>query len=223
VTYDSESNGAKSARPASTAVSLVKREPYTGSKVQNPPTGGAPSGDKENGSNRSGQAALPVEANNPSVSTPPQPPSRTPARVNEEGGETANHGAKETPQVERNHPPVSTPPVSTAANSLPAGTPPPPQRRQRTRQPPTYLKDFVCDRINNGWQESLTRDRTRKLAAKSGSYEHHVNIKFGEGGVGGKTTTPVVHSSALAEQTRCHRIVKGILTKNIINFSQNVV
>jgi len=177
--------------------------PYTGSKVQNPSTGGAPSGDKENGSNRSGQEALPVETNNPSASTPPPPPLRIPTRVNEEGGKTANHEAKETPRVELNNSLVSTPPVSTAANSPPAGTPPSPQRGQRTRQPPAYLKDFVCDRLVNGGQESLTGDRTGKLTAKSGSYEHHVNIKFGEGGVGGKTTTPGVHSSTFTQQTRC--------------------
>jgi len=171
--------------------------------VQKPPTGGAPSGDKKNGSNRSGQEALPVETNNLPANTPLPPLSRTPARVNEEGGETANHGAKETPQVELNNPPVSTSPVSTAANSPPAGTPPPSQRGRRTGQPPAYLKDFVCDRIVNGGQESLTGDRTGKLTAKSGSYEHHVNIKFGEGGVGGKTTTLGVHCSALAQRTRC--------------------
>jgi len=171
--------------------------------VQKPPTGGAPSGDKENGITRSGQEALPVEINNPPVNTPPPPPSKIPARVHEEGGETASHGAQETPRVEYNNPPVSTPSVPIAANSPPAGTPPPPQRGQRTRQPPAYLKDFVCDRITSGRQESLTGDRTRKLTVKSGSYEHHVNIKFGEGGVGGKTTTPGVHSSSLAQQTRC--------------------
>jgi len=130
--------------------------PYTGSKVQKPPAGGAPSGDKKNGTTRSGQEALPVEINNPPVNTPPPSPSRTPAWANEKGGETANHGARETPRVEHNNPPVSTPSVPIAANSSPAGTPPPPQRGQRTRQPPAYLKDFVCDRITSGGQESLT-------------------------------------------------------------------
>jgi len=105
--------------------------------------------------------------------------------------------------VEHNNPPVSTPPAPTAANSPPAGTPPPPQRGQRTRQPPAYLKDFVCDRITSGGQESLTGHRMGDLTAKSGSYEHHINIKFSEGAVGGRTTTPGVHSSALAQQTRC--------------------
>jgi len=170
---------------------------------QNPPAGGPPSGEKDNGSNRSGQEALPVEATNPSVSTPPPPPSKAPPRANEEGGEAANHGTRGTPRVEHNSPPVDAPPIPTAADSPPAGTPPPPQRGQRTRQPPGYLKDFVCDRITNGGQGSLTGHRTGKLTAKSGSYEHHVNIKFGEGGVGGKTTTPGAHSSALAQRTRC--------------------
>jgi len=35
---------------------------------------------------------------------------------------------------------VSTPPVPTAANSPPAGTPPPLQWGQRTRQPPSLFK-----------------------------------------------------------------------------------
>jgi len=107
----------------------------TGSEVQNPPAGRAPSGDKKNGSNRSGQEALPVEPNNPSVSTPPRPPSKAPLRANEEGGETANPRTRVTPRVENNNPPANAPPVPTAANSPPAGTSPPPQRGQRTRQP----------------------------------------------------------------------------------------
>jgi len=196
--------------------------PYTGSKVQKPPTGGAPSGEKENGSNRSGQEALPVETVNPPVSTPPPPPSRTPARVNGEGGETANHGTEETPRVEYNNPPVDTPPVPTAANPPPAGTPPPPPRGQRTRQPPAYLKDLVCDRIVNGGQKGLTGARTEKWAARSGSYEHHENIKFGEGGVGGKTTTPGVHSSALAQQTCCPAFSYADVVKGRRNSSTHI-
>jgi len=98
---------------------------------------------------------------------------------------------------------VSTPSFPIATTSSPAGTPPPPQRGQRTRQPPAYLKDFVCDRVTSGGQKSLTGGRTEKLTVKSGSYEHHVNIKFGEGRVGGRTTTPGAHSPTLAQQTRC--------------------
>jgi len=114
-----------------------------------------------------------------------------------------NPETRGTPRVEHNNPPASAPSVPTTANSPPTGTPHPPQRGQCTRQPPAYLKDFVCDRITNGRQKSLTGRRTEKLPAKSGSYEPHVNIKFGEGGVGGKTTTPGVHSFALAQRTRC--------------------
>jgi len=173
------------------------------SEVQKNPAGRAPLRNRRNGVDNGGQEALPEETNNPPVTTPPPSPSRAPPGTKEEREETANHGAGETPRVEHNNSPVSTPSVPIAANSSPAGTPPPPQRGQRARQPPAYLKDFVCDRITSGGQESLTGDRTGKLTAKSGSYEHHVNIKFGEGGVGGKTTTPGVHSSALAQQTRC--------------------
>jgi len=177
--------------------------PLTGSEVQNTLAGGAPSGEKGNGSNHSGQEALPMETNHPSVNTPPLTPSKAPHWASEEGGETVNPETRGTPRVEHNNPPASAPPVPTTANSPPTGTPPPPQRGQRTRQPPAYLKDFVCDRITNGRQKSLTGHRTEKLPAKIGRYEPHVNIKFGEGGVGGKTTTPGAHSSALTRRTRC--------------------
>jgi len=110
--------------------------PLEGSEVQNPPARGASSGQKENGSNHSGQEALPVEANNPPVSTPPLTPSKAPLRASEEGGETVNPEIRGTPRVEHNSPPVNAPPVPTTANSPPTGTPPPPQRGQRTRQPP---------------------------------------------------------------------------------------
>jgi len=144
-----------------------------------------------------------METNNPSVRTPPLTPSKAPHPASEEGGEIANPETRGTPRVEHNSPPVGAPPVSTTANSPPTGTPPPPQRGQRTRRPPAYLKDFICDRIMSGRQQSLAGRRTEKLPAESGSYEHHVNIEFGEGGVGGKTTTPGVHSSTLAPRTRC--------------------
>jgi len=144
-----------------------------------------------------------METNNLSVSTPPLTPSKAPHRASEEGGETVNPETRGTPRVEHNSPPVSAPPVPTTANFPPTGTPPPPQRGQRTRQPPACLRDFVCDRITNGGQKSLAGRRTEKLPAKSGNYEHHVNIKFSEGGVGGKTTTPGVHSSTLEQRTRC--------------------
>ena len=177
--------------------------PLTDSEVQNPPAGGAPSGEKGNGSNPSGQEALPMETHHPSVSTPPPTPSKAPHRASEAGGETVNPETRGTPHMEHNNPPTSAPPVSTTANSPPTGTQTPPQRGQRNRHPPAYLKDFVCDRITNGGHNSLTGLRSEKLSAGRGSYEHHVNIKFDEGGVGGKTTTPGVHSSTLAPRTRC--------------------
>jgi len=171
--------------------------------VQKHPAGGAPSGGKRNGVTHSGQDALPVETNSPPVTTPSPSPSRAPPRAEEEGEGAATHGAREMLQVEHNNAPVSTPPSPIATTSSPAGASPPPQRGQRTRQPPAYLKDFVCDRVTSGGQESLTGGRIEKLTMKSGSYEHHVNINFGEGGVGGRITTPGAHSSALAQQTRC--------------------
>jgi len=171
--------------------------------VPKTPAGGAPSGGKRNRITHSGQEALPVEINNSLVTTPPHSPSKAPPRADEEGEGAATHGERETPQVEYNNPPVSTSPSPIASTSSPAGASPPPQRGQRTRQPPAYLKDFVCDRVTSGRQESLTGCRMEKLAAKSGSYEHHVNINFGEGGVGGGITTPGTHSSGLVQQTRC--------------------
>jgi len=171
--------------------------------VQKPSTGEAPSGGKRNETTHSGQEALPVETNNPPVTTPPPSPSRAPSGANEGGEGAATQGERETPQVEHNNPPVSTPPSPVATTSSPAGASPPPQRGQRTRQPPAYFKDFVCDRVIGGGQESLTGCRTEKLAARRGSYENHVNINFGERGVVGRITTPGVHSSALAQQTRC--------------------
>jgi len=131
-----------------------------------------------------------VETNNPPVTTPPPSPSRTPSGGNEEGEGATTNGERETPQVEHNSLPVSTQLSPVATTSSPAGASPPPQRRQRTRQPPAYLKDFVRDRVTSGRQESLTGCRTEKLAARRGSYEHHSNINFGEGGVVGRITTP---------------------------------
>jgi len=57
--------------------------------------------------------------------------------------------------------------------------------------------------VASGGQKSLTGCRTKKLAAKRGSYEHHENINFGDGRVVGRTTTPGAHSSGLAQKTRC--------------------
>jgi len=164
--------------------------------------GGTLSGDKKNRTTHSKQEALPAESNNLPVTTPPPSPSRTPSRGNEEGEETTANGGRETPQVEPNSPPVSTPPPPVATPFSLTGSSHPLQRGQHTRRPPAYLKDFVCDRVASGGHESLTGCRTEKLAAKRGSYEHHENINFGEGGVVGGITTPGAHSSGLAQKTR---------------------
>jgi len=142
------------------------------------------------------------------------------------GGEK-HHRGRETPQVEPNSPPVSAPPSPVSTTSSLAGASPPLQRGQRTRRPPAYLKDFVCDRVASGRQKSLTGCRTEKLAAKRGSYEHHGNINFGEGGVVGRITIPGAHSSGLAQQTRCPAFsyadaVKGKRTKSTHIQASNV-
>jgi len=201
--------------------------PNTGSEVRKPPARGAPSGDKESGTTHSGQEALPVETSNPPVTTPPPSPSRTPSGGNEEEEEARTNGGRETPQVEPNSPPVRTPPSPVTITSSSAGASPPLQWGQRTRRPPAYLKDFVCDRVASGGQESLTGCRTEKLAAKRGSYEHHGKINFGEGGVVGRITTPGARSSGLTQQTRCPAFlyadaVRGRRTKSTHIQASNV-
>jgi len=122
---------------------------------------------------------------------------------------------------------VRAPPSPVTTTSSPAGASPPLQRGQRTRRPSAYLKDFVCYRVASGGQKSLTGCRTEKLAAKRGSYEHHGNINFGEGGVVGRITTLGAHSSGLAQQTRCPAFsyadaVKGGCTKSTHIQASNV-
>jgi len=154
--------------------------------VQNPLAGGAPSEDKEaeeDMTTNGGQEAPLVEPNSPPVSTPPQSPPWAPYGDNEEGEDTTANRKQEAPLGEPNSPLVSTPPLSVATPSSPAGTSPPLERGQRTRRPPAYLKDFVCDHITSGGYKSLAGCCTKKLAAKRGSCEHHENINFCEGEV----------------------------------------
>jgi len=87
---------------------------------------------------------------------------------------------------------LSPPPASTASSS------PPLRRGQRIRQPPAYLKDFICDRLQNGSCESLAGLRTERLTAKRGSYDHHGNIKICD-----RKFTVRAHGSDTAPQTRC--------------------
>jgi len=143
-------------------------EPETDPEVQNPPVGGAPSGDL--------------------------------------GEETTVTSRPEMPPVECNSPPVSAPPPL-------ASTPLSLERGQRTRQPPAYLKDFICDCVTSGSYESLAGCRTERLAAKRGSCEHHENINFCEGGVVGGINTLVANSSSHAQQTRCPVFSYADITK----------
>jgi len=99
-----------------------------------------------------------------------------------------------TPPVERNSPLVSTPPPPVTTPPPPARTPPSLERGQHTRQPPAYLKDFVCDCVTSGKYESPTRCRTGKLATKCSSCEHHENINFCPGGITNEIHPPETKS-----------------------------
>jgi len=107
--------------------------------------------------------------------TEPVPKVQTPTEggaLSGEQNEVITTGELEAPPV------VSTCPSASASPSL--------ERGQRTRQPPSYLKDFVCDCIQSGAYESLGRNRTGKLSSKCESCEAHGNINFCEGGVVGR-------------------------------------
>jgi len=153
-------------------------------EVQNPPMGGAPSGEnrREEETTADGRQEIPpVECNNPPVSTPPPSPVTT------------------SPSTAISSPPTNLPqsPASTAS------TPPTLERGQHTRRPLVYLQDFVCDRVTSGRYESLAGCRTKRLAAKRGSFKPHGKTKFCEGGVVGGIAYPAAHSSGLEQQTRC--------------------
>jgi len=104
--------------------------------------------------------------------------------------EATADGRQEIPPVECNNPPVSTPPPSlvtthlpTTISSPPANLPPSPastvstppllERGKRSRRPPAYLQDYVCDRVTSSRYESLAGCRTERLAAKCWSYKPH--------------------------------------------------
>jgi len=175
---------APSAKPSnSKATTTTSGTEYTSGSAK-PPTGEAPSGEnrREEETTVDGRQEIPpVECNNPPVSTPPPSPA-TPS----------------SPTT------TSSPPTNLSQSAAPtASTPLPLERGQRTRRPPAYLQDFICDRVTSGRYESLAGCRTEKLAAKCGSYEHHGKTKFCEGRVVGGITTLGAHSSGLAQRTRC--------------------
>jgi len=81
-----------------------------------------------------------------------------------------------TPPVELNNPPVSILPLL--------------EQGRRTRQPPAYLKDFVCNCVESGNYESPAGYRMERLATKCGSCEHHRKINFCPGGITNKIHPP---------------------------------
>jgi len=111
----------------------------------------------------------------------------------------------ETPPVENNSPQAGGTPAPTTISPPTATTPPPSAntspplgRGQRIRQPPAYLKDFVCDRLQNGSCECLAGLRTERLTTKRGSYDHHGEIKIVD-----RKITAGAHGSGATPQTRC--------------------
>jgi len=90
-----------------------------------------------------------------------------------------------------------------APTSPPVSALPPLERGQRTRQPPAYLKDFVCDCVQSGTYESLEGNRTGKISSNCGSCQHHGNINFYIGGTITKIHPPGVQSPSHAPQPRC--------------------
>jgi len=81
--------------------------------------------------------------------------------------------------------------------------PPPQEQRQRTRQPPAYLKDFVCDCVQNGTYESLAGNCMGTPSGNCGSCEPYGNINFYIGGTRNKIHPPGVRSHSHAPQIHC--------------------
>jgi len=153
---------------------------------------------------------LPEPDSAPEVQTPPPGGGASSRDIRED---TAVNSRPETPPVEHNSPPVSAPPPSVTTPSPPVGTPLSLERGQRTRQPPAYLKDFICDCITSGSYEGQAGCRTERLAAKRGSVEHQKYINFCEGGVVGGINAPGANSSSHAQQTRCPVFSSADITK----------
>jgi len=129
-----------------------------------------------------------------------------PSRENGEGTVT---GGPKAPPVELDSPLVSS-------------QPPLLERGQRTRQPPTYLKDFVCDCVQSGTYKSLERNCTGKPSDNCKSCEPHVNINLTynynynynlSGGVVGGIITPRAMSSSHVQPTRCQAFSYADITK----------
>jgi len=122
--------------------------------------------------------------------TPPPPEGGAPS------GEIREEQDEETPVTNR---PV-TPPVE--LDSPPVSTPPSLERGQHTKQPPAYLKDFICDCVESGNYESPAGTVWR-LATKRGSCEHHGKTNFCPGGTTNKIHPQEAQCPSHASQTPC--------------------
>jgi len=133
---------------------------------------------------------LPETKSDPEVQNPPPGGGAPSGEVREEQSEeTPVTSRPATLPVELDSPPVSTPPLL--------------ERGQRTRQPPAYLKDFVCDCVESGRYESSAGHRTERLTTEYGSCEHHKKINFCPGRITNKINLPEAQCPSPASQTRC--------------------
>jgi len=132
---------------------------------------------------------LPLTEVRPPSPTPDLAPSFLDGEIREEQDEeTPVTNRPVTPPVELDSPPVSTPP------SL--------ERGQHTKQPPAYLKDFICDCVESGNYESPAGTVWR-LATKRGSCEHHGKTNFCPGGTTNKIHPQEAQCPSHASQTPC--------------------
>jgi len=142
---------------------------------------------------------LPEPETDPEVQNPPR--GGAPSRDIMEKTQVTNRPV--TPPVEHNSPPVRTPPPPVSTLSPPVSTPPALERGQRTRQPPAYLKDFVCDCVESGKYESPAGCRTERLATKRGSCGHHGNINFCAGRITNEIHSPEAKCPSHVSRPRC--------------------
>jgi len=96
---------------------------------------------------------------------------------------------------------LEVPPVE--PNSPPVSEPPPLERGQRTRQPPAYLRDYICDCVQSGKYVSPAGCDTGESSVSCGSCGPHVKTNFCMGGAASEINSPVVKCSSHTPQPRC--------------------
>jgi len=152
------------------------------------------------------------------VGTPPLAPGPTPSLPEPESspevetpterGALSREIKKELVTKELKVPPVK-------LHSPPVSAPPPLERGQRTRQPPAYLQDFICDCVQSGKYVSSAGCYTGKpsvncgsctLAGESESYLY-------EGGVVGGINRPKAKSPSHVQRTCCSAFSYADITK----------